>query len=137
MILDGTQQHVVSSVIRAAEVNILLQTGMEIKLGVQTKLRAAKDEVYVLMGLVARALGMTMDDYFGGKRRRYADLRCLACIFIKKYYPETPLKLIAKAIGQADHTSVLYYQERAENYLHTKEEVFVKKYETVVKAIMK
>lgn len=137
VLLNDEQKLMVNNIIRAAEVNIMLQTGIDVELAVELHKRATKDNIYVMMGIVAKALGMTMDDYFMSRQRPYTDLKCLACVFVRLHYPKTPLKELAEAVNLHDHTAVMYYQDRAKYYLQTNETVFVKKYEIVLKAITK
>src|SRR5690606_32780550 len=95
---------------------------------------AAGTNVAELMEQVADAMHMTMDDYYGGRQRHFADLRCMACYLIKLLHPDIPLAETGDAMG-IDHTSVLYHIKRAKSYLQTKEPLFTKKYETVIKTL--
>lgn len=121
--------------IHAAEIRIMRETGMHLTLQVAQKKRAEKDDMYVLMGVVAEALGMNIDDYFEGRKKELVDLRCLATIFLQRYYPETPLMTFAKAYGLNDHSTIINYNTRAARLLETNDEDFSQKYDLVVEAI--
>lgn len=125
----------VQNIVAIAEQAIYKQLGIEVRLEATLQRRAAAcAEVAALMGRIAAALHMTMDDYYGGRHRRNADLRCITCYIIKLLHPETTLTQTGDAMG-IDHTAVLYHLRRAHAYIQTKEPQFLEKYQTVINSL--
>ena len=136
MIVNADNRQAIDCILRGAELAIMLQTGMDVELVPNHKRREMPGEVQELMGVIAKSLEQTMDDYFGGNQRRYVDLRCIATMFIRKYYPNMTLKIIGEYMGGQDHTTVLHSGQRAAALLETNEYVFTKKYGIALKAVI-
>lgn len=134
MTLEANDKHAITSIIRAAEMNILLQTGINLKLE-WVAAKPIMEDVQVMMGVIAKSLGMTMDDYFGNRSRANVDLRTITVLFIRENYPSMILKDIGRHIGGLDHTTVIHMQNRGLDYLKTKEETFCEKYNKAVIAV--
>jgi len=127
-------EFLIKGIIKAAEMAIAELTNKEVVLIVKPMdSPAGKPEE--MMRVIALALELTMDDYFEGRQRKYVDLRCLAALFINRYYAHLPLKKTSQLMGGLDHTSIINYMTRAKHYLGSNEDVFCDKYEKVKTAI--
>lgn len=124
--------------IEEAENRIEQQIGRRIRLKERSKkeeLTADNGDMYVIMAVVAEALGMTMDDYSEGRQPKYVDLRTIATMFIKKEFPKTPLAKIAERFGLLDHTTIINHLQRGDRMLFTKDKEFCPKYKAAADAI--
>lgn len=99
-----------------------------------SKSAATAAEMKHIMKLVAAALNMGVDNYYTGRTREQADLRCIACLLIKMQYPRTPIMAAVNATKLARNT-ITYHIIRARNYVETNERTFVKKLKTVIKTL--
>ena len=126
----------ISGVLRGAELSIAMLTGREVTLVEMPKQPDMPGEVQEMLGVIALALEMTMDDYFEVNRKRaYVDLRCMAALFINRYYSYISLGKTGGLVGGLDHTSIINYRTRARNMMQTGEVVFMRKYLIVLKAV--
>lgn len=124
----------IGNVIAAAEYNILLQTGCNVKLGI-VKDSEAKRGAQEILVKVACVLKMRMTDYQEDRRRPYVDLRTIAAMMIRKHYAWASLKQIGDLMGGMNHASILNYQTRGRNLLETCDEIFTQKYVKVSMAM--
>lgn len=76
-------------------------------------------------------------NYFKAKtrKREIVELRFLAALLLRKYYPNITLKEIARLYGGQDHTSVMNGLTRANELLDINDPVFTYKYQNAVNAI--
>jgi hypothetical protein len=95
---------------------------------------ATAAEMKRIMKLVAAALNMDMDNYYSGRTRAHADLRCITCYLIKLLYPHTQSIDAANATGLG-RSVINYHTSRAHNYIDTNERTFLKKLITVIKTL--
>lgn len=137
MTIPKPHRRTIACILRAAEVSISLQTGLDVKLVAMESLYEMPAGIEVMLGIIAEALGMTMDDYYEGRKRQYVDLKCVAAMFIKKHYPEVSLEKIGELLGGLDHSSVLYSIRRGNDYLLTTESRFGTKYKLALNAVEK
>lgn len=69
------------------------------------------------------------------RKREVVELRFLASLLLRKYYPGITLKQIAALYGGQDHTSVMNGLARANDLLDINDPVFTYRYLTAVNAI--
>jgi chromosomal replication initiation ATPase DnaA len=69
------------------------------------------------------------------RKREVVELRFLASLLLRKYYPGITLKQIAQLYGGQDHTSVMNGLARANDLLDINDPVFTYRYLTAVTAI--
>ena len=76
-------------------------------------------------------------NYFKTKtrKREIVELRFLAALLLRKYYPNITLKEIARLYGGQDHTSVMNGLARANELLDINDPVFTYKYHNAVSAV--
>ncbi len=128
------QKEIIEAIIRAAEITISQVVNMDVRLIMRTEAEP-RGTVEEMLAVVAQALGMTMDDYYEGRKREYVDLRCLAAVFIHRYYSHLPMKRTGTLLGKMDHTTIINYRQRAKQYLYIQDEQFCKKYNDTLKAV--
>lgn len=69
------------------------------------------------------------------RNRNVAELRFLGAVFLRRHFPKITLQQIAALFGGQDHTSIMSGITRAYNLIYTRDPRFIKKYNTVVRAI--
>jgi chromosomal replication initiation ATPase DnaA len=89
-----------------------------------------------MLEVIAAASHMQYD-YFKTKtrKREIVELRFMAALLLRKYYPNITLKEIARLYGGQDHTSVMNGLARANELLDINDPVFTYKYQNAVYAI--
>ena len=138
MILSENYKAIISKEIHAAELRIEKQIGRRVRLRERTaREEMAEDETLMIdmLGLVAKALGMTMDDYFEGRYVEYVDLRTVAAILIREKYPLITYQSIASSMGLRNHTTVLNMLLRGRDKLYMKDTLFTNKYKKALYAV--
>jgi chromosomal replication initiation ATPase DnaA len=132
------QRSIIDGILRGAELCIKVQTGINVTLIIAFDKEELSISPEEMMGVIAQSLKCTIDDYYNLSRdRKYIDLRCIAAVFTKKYFPHISFKQTAVMFGLKDHSTIWNYGKRAEAYLYTNEETFMEKYNRVLKEITK
>ena len=135
MILSENYKAIISKEIHAAELRISIAIGKYVHLKLAEPEKATKEDMFVLIGVIAAGLGKTMDDYYESSKREAVDMKALAVMFIRKHYSKTTLQELAHAIGLTNHASVINLLNRGADMLETGEEVFCEKYTAAAAAI--
>lgn len=123
------------NIMAECEEKIYLETGLKIRLNMSkaTQQVIKPEEILVV---VAQSLGMRMEDYTKPtKKTAVVNLRFLAALFIRQYWPKYPSKDIGKLFGGQDHTTILSGLKTGANYLDTGNEQFTTKYNIVKEAV--
>lgn len=89
-----------------------------------------------MLQVIANTLHMEYN-YFQTKtrKREIVELRFLASLLLRRYYPNITLKQIAQLYGGQDHTSVMNGLSRANELLDINDPVFSFKYLSAITAI--
>lgn len=89
-----------------------------------------------MLEVIAMASQMNYE-YFQAKtrKREIVELRFLASLLLRKYYPNITLKQIAQLYGGQDHTSVMNGLSRANELLDINDPVFTYKYLNAINAV--
>lgn len=120
---------------RAAEQQIATRTGMRVTLVLCPSDNARKGPEQMLRTL-ANALNVSMECFRAKVRQRnIVELRFLAALLLRRYYPNITLKQIALLFGGQDHTSVMNALIRANDLLDIKDLVFTRKHNLAVNTI--
>ena len=89
-----------------------------------------------MLQIIAGASQMDLHTFTTKTRKReIVELRFLASLLLRKYYPGITLKQIAVLYGGQDHTSVMNGLARANDLLDINDPVFTYKYLNAVTAI--
>ncbi len=87
-----------------------------------------------MLHVIALALDMNPECYRMKTRvRNIVEMRFIASIFMRQYFPALTLQQIAAYFGGQDHSSVINGISRAYELLHTRDTQFVAKYNTALK----
>jgi chromosomal replication initiator protein len=113
---------------RAAEQQIRTRTGMRVTLVLCPSENPRKSPEQMLC-VVARALGLLPDVFREKNRnRKVVEVRFVAALLLRYYYPTITLKQIGLLFGGQDHTSIINAISRGQNLLYTSDLVFTAQY---------
>jgi len=89
-----------------------------------------------LLHVIALALDMNPECYRTRSRvRSIVELRFLASLLLRRYFPALTLQQIGAYFGGQDHTSVINGISRANELIYVRDASFVKKYNTVINSV--
>jgi chromosomal replication initiation ATPase DnaA len=122
-------------IIRVAEKQIEKQTGYYVTLMLAPSNNARKYPEQ-MMRIIADALDTNLYYYqTKGRKREIVELRFVAALLLRNYYPTITLKQIAMLFGGQDHTSVINAIKKGRGLLHVKDELFSYKYDLATQAV--
>lgn len=125
----------ISRMIKGAEAQIKKVTGVHVCLVMVPA--DDKHSEHEVIGVVAKSLGMCIDDYYERNRQGlYVHLRSIAVLMMDLYCKHMTPREMGELIG-VDRTTVIYYRWMSKNLLGTKDEVFTTKYYKALNAINK
>ena len=136
MRLSTEQRKWVDYNIKQAEQRIREKTGLSLKLQMKP-CAVMPDEAIAMMGIIAKELHLTMDDYISDRSQEYVDLRCIASLMIRMHYPSVRLTTIAANMGYSDHSMIVDLSQRGRRRIRARDEKFCPKYERVSEAVNK
>jgi chromosomal replication initiation ATPase DnaA len=88
------------------------------------------------LNIIAASMGMHPDCFkIKGRSRDVVELRFLAALLLRRYFPDIRLKQIAALFGGQDHTSVMNALTRANDLLYINDLAFTTKYNNTIKTI--
>jgi chromosomal replication initiation ATPase DnaA len=67
--------------------------------------------------------------------RNIVELRFIASIMLRRYFPALTLQQIGAYFGGQDHTSVINAISRAHNLIYVRDSGFIKKYNTAINSV--
>jgi chromosomal replication initiation ATPase DnaA len=89
-----------------------------------------------MLHVIALALDMDPECYRWKKRdRNIVELRFLAGMLLRRYFPALTLQQIANYFGGQDHTSVIHGISKAHSLIYVRDPAFVKKYNAAILSI--
>jgi chromosomal replication initiation ATPase DnaA len=120
---------------RAAEQQIRTKTGMRVTLVLCPSDNPLKSPEQMLR-VVARSLN-TSPEVFQEKnrKRQVVEVRFVAALLLRYYYPTITLKQIGLLFGGQDHTSIMNALTRAQNLLYTNDVVFTAQYKHALNTV--
>jgi len=122
-------------IVRSAQQLIKNRTGMRANLllcPVENTLKTPRQ----MLQVIAIALNMSPDCYAMKSRiRNIVELRFIAALLLRSYFPKITLHQVAILFGGQDHSSIISGVARAHNLIYTGDERFIAKYNTVLKSV--
>lgn len=89
-----------------------------------------------MLHVIALALDMNPEGYRMKTRvRSIVEMRFIASVFLRQYFPALTLQQIAAYFGGQDHSSVINGISRAYALIHTRDSQFLTKYNTALKSV--
>jgi hypothetical protein len=89
-----------------------------------------------MLRIIAITLNMDPKSYgIKSRRQNFTELRFIAALFLRRYFPGITLHQVAGLFGGQDHSSVINGMRRAQSLLQTRDPKFIKKYTLVLRAI--
>lgn len=89
-----------------------------------------------MLHVIALALDMNPECYRMKTRiRNVVEMRFIASVFLRQYFPALTLQQIAAYFGGQDHSSVINGITRAYNLLHIRDAQFLAKYNAALKSV--
>ena len=89
-----------------------------------------------MLHVIALALDMDPECSRWKKRdRNIVEMRFLAGMLLRRYFPALTLTQIANYFGGQDHTSVMHGISKAHNLIYVRDPAFVKKYNAAILSI--
>lgn len=125
---------IIRQVVAEARAEILRQIGKHVDVVAKFTEKKGSEALCELMGKIAAALGLTMDDYYEGRQKEYVDLRTLATWAIINTSPGTELRAIG-ALMYKDHSTIIHLQKRHKAYIETEEAGYMQKFLTIKKVV--
>lgn len=120
---------------RAAEQEIKNKTGMRVTLVLCPSDNPRKNPEQMLQ-VIARSLNASPDVFRERNRsRRVVEVRFVAALLLRYYYPTITLKQIALLFGGQDHTSVMNAISKGQNLLYTSDVIFTTQYNHAQKTV--
>jgi chromosomal replication initiation ATPase DnaA len=120
---------------RTAQQQIKDKTGMQVTVVLYPTEHTTKTPERMLY-VIALALDMNPKCFkMKSRRREIVEMRFIAAMLLRTNFPAITLQQIATLFGGQDHSSIISGLARANDLIHTGDERFVKKYNTVVKAV--
>jgi len=125
----ATSMSATRHIARAAQQEIKTKTGMRVTLVLCPSDNPRKTPEQLLW-VVAQALKMSPENYYiKNRKREIVELRFVAALLLRRYFPAITLKQIALLFGGQDHTSVMNALTRAQNLLYTQDPAFTNQYD--------
>jgi chromosomal replication initiation ATPase DnaA len=117
------------------EPQIIVKEGMRYTIALYTGENVQKTPKQFL-NIIASSIGMHPDCFkIKGRARDIVELRFLAALLLRRYFPDIRLKQIAALFGGQDHTSVMNALKRANDLLYINDLAFTTKYNNTIKTI--
>lgn len=120
---------------RAAVDMVKERTGMNVAV-LQYPTEMVNNTPQRMLHVIAMALDMSPEAYKMKTRvRNVVELRFIATLFLRQYFPALTLQQIAAYFGGQDHSSVINGLSRAYNLIYIQDAEFLKKYNAVLKSV--
>jgi len=120
---------------RSAQQKIQDKTGIRMTVMLYPRGKAS-DAYEQMLRVIALSLGMSPECFMMRTRKReIAELRFIAAMFLRTYFPNITLNEIAALFGGQDHSSVMSGLARAHCLLYTCDPRFLKKYNTTLASV--
>lgn len=125
------------NIARAAEQKIQVRTGMQVTLVMcPGKTETTRKSPEQMLQIIAGALNMSIACFQDRTRNRnVVEMRFLAALLLRRFYPGITLKQIALLFGGQDHTSVMNALIRANDLLDIHDTLFTSKYNKALNTI--
>lgn len=89
-----------------------------------------------MLHVIALALDMNPELYRKKNRARdIVDMRFIASVMLRQFFPALTLQQIAAYFGGQDHTSVMNGISRAHSLIYARDNSFTSKYNTALKSV--
>ena len=131
----ATQISTARHIARVAEQKIMVNTGLRITLLLFPNDPGRRKPEHMLH-LVANTLHLGYENFMAKTRKReIVEMRFIAALLLRRFYPQVTLKQIGSFFGGQDHTSVINGISRAYNLLETNDIIFCTKYNNALNTV--